>query len=157
MKINLLLNSNNIRSGYLNIDPYALPGDPDKIHGSLVDLDEYVEDGEAVDFLALDIIDYIPSNSVNDVITGWLKKIRHGGTITIGGIDLREVAHAILHHQINLTEANILLYGAQRAPWDYRKATLTIQHVIQALKEQGMKLERKQIVQYHYFVTAKRT
>jgi hypothetical protein len=156
VKVNLLLNSPDIRSDYLNIDPYADPADRDKVTGSLINLDEHVDDGEAVDLLALDIIDYIGSNETNEAIASWLKKLRHGGTITIGGIDLRGVSHAFLHHQISLTEANILLYGAQDAPYNYRKATLTIQHVIDMMIEQDLKVLRKQIQQYKYFVTARR-
>lgn len=156
MKINLLVNSNDVRSGYTNIDPFASPTDTQKVIGNVYDLDEYVDDGEAIDLLALDVIDYVSPASTDAVLDIWIKKIRHGGTITIGGIDMREISHAFLNNKISLTEANILLYGAQRAPYEYRKATLTIQHVINMFKERGFKLERKQIIQYHYYVTARR-
>lgn len=156
MKINLLLNSKAVRSGYTNLDPLAPPGDPDRIPGTLTNLDDFVEDAEATEIVALDVIDFVPSTDTNDVLAHWIRKLRHGGILTIGGVDLRDVCKAVVFQQLNLTEANLLLYGEQEAPWQYRKATLTLQHVINALEEQGMEITRKHSDRFRYCVTARR-
>jgi hypothetical protein len=156
MKINLLYNSNMVRAGYLNLDPFAPPDDPDRINGDIVNLDEYVEDAEATDIIALNVIDFMPSSDTNDIIVGWIKKLRHGGTITIGGVDIRDVAKATIYQQLSLTDTNLLLYGAQRAPWEYKKATLTLQHLINALQGQGMEIMKKHSENFTYHVTARR-
>lgn len=156
MKVNLLINSRDVRSGYINIDPYAVPGDADRVQGSIWDLDDVADDGEVTDLIALDVIDYVGSEQADTVLSGWIGKLRHGATITVGGIDMHEVAHALISRKLGLVEANVLLYGWQQAPWDYRKSTFTIQHVIQFFREKGMKLERKHIHQYKYVITARR-
>jgi hypothetical protein len=156
MKLNLLYNNNMVRAGYTNIDPFAPPDDPDRTNGDIVNLDEYVDDAEATDIIALNVIDFMPSSETNEIIAGWIKKLRHGGTITIGGVDIRDVSKAIIYQQLSLTDANFLLYGAQRAPWEYKKATLTLQHLINALQGQGMEIIKKHSENFTYHVTARR-
>ncbi len=156
MKVNLLIHSNAVRSGFTNVDPLASPGSPDRVQGSVTNLDEIVEDAEATELVALDVIDYVPAPDVPGVIAGWVRKLRHGGQITIGGVDLRDVAKAVVFQQLSPNEAAGLLYGEQVAPWDYRKGTYTIQHVINILLGHGLQIMLKESDRFHYYVTARR-
>ena len=62
MKINLLLDGHAL-SGYKNIDPYGY-GDETKVVGDVENLHDIVEDAEATEILALDIIDFLPLDSI---------------------------------------------------------------------------------------------
>lgn len=156
MKINLLLSDNSPRSGFVNIDPYAPSGDPLRTIGDVTNLDEHCEDAECDELVALDIIDYVPALELDSVLLHWLKKIRHGGSITLGGVDMREVSRAFVAQKISLEDANILFYGAQSAPWQYRKSTLTLQKLIELLESKGLKIVQKRINHFSYSVKAVR-
>lgn len=156
MKINLTLGTDVYRGGYLNLDPLASPGDPIRTRADICNLDEFVDDAEAEDLIALDVIDFLPSPELDNIIDNWTRKIRHGGTITIGGVDLREVAKAFLDQELTLQDTNQLLYGSQKAPCEYRKATLTLQKMIEVLQFKGFKIIQKRIVNYYYHVKAER-
>lgn len=152
MKINLLLNSDQIRNDFLNIDPLA----PNNTIGDITNLDDLVDDAEATEFIALDVIDYLPPSALDAILTNWLKKIRHGGLITIGGVDIMQVAKALYRQEVSMTEANILLYGRQSAPWEYRKTTLTMGAIIGILQQNNFKIIQKRMEIYHYIVKAER-
>ncbi len=156
MKINLTLAEDSPRSGFKNIDPYAPLGHPLRTIGDVANLDEYCEDAECEELVALDVIDYMPALQLDNILSHWLKKIRHGGTIAIGGIDMREVSRAFVSQKLSLEDANLLFYGAQRAPWQYRKSTLTLQKVIDLLESKGLKILQKRINEYSYMVKAER-
>lgn len=156
MKVNLLLNSKSTRSGFLNIDPFATPDTTDKQRGDLCNLDEFVGDAEADELVALDVIDYLPSRELDNIIDNWIRKIRHGGTIVVGGIDIREVAKGLVGQELDLQAANNLLYGFQESPWEYRKATLTLQKLIQVFQSRGFVILQKRLEKYYYEVKAQR-
>jgi hypothetical protein len=156
VKINLVLPGGDARGGYVNIDPYVDPGDKDRVGGSISNLDGVAEDAEVIDLIALDVVDFLPTPDVGGVLSHWVGKIRHGGTITVGGVDIREVAKSLMSQQITAGEADVLLHGAQRAPWEYRKSSSTLQAMISALQGYGFRIERKFVRDYHYYVTARR-
>lgn len=156
MKINLLLNGDGIRSGYLNLDPLADPNDSMKTQGDICNLDEYVDDAEADEIIATDIIDFLPTNDLESVLSHWLSKLRHGGSIVVGGVDIREVARGLLNQRLTLNQANMLLYGGQQSPHDYRKTTLTLQKLLEIFQQLGFKVIQKRQENYFYQVKAER-
>lgn len=155
MKINLLINSTNVRKGFINVDPFATPNDG-KLRGNVGNLDGIVDDAECEVLVCDDVLDFIPQDVSGDVLVNWIKKLRHGGTITIGGVDLREVSLAFSRQEIDLQSANILIYGNQRLPVSYRKSSSTIQHVIGLLKSRGLDILDKKVDSCFYSVTARR-
>lgn len=156
MKVNLLINSNAIRNGFLNIDPFA-HGAEGKTAGDLSNLDSLVDDAECDQLVADDILDYLPMDVRDAALDNWIKKIRHGGTLSIGGVDIREAASAYLLHYIDLKQVTGLIYGQQRLPCEYRKSTMTLQHVIKALNDRGMDIiTKKKYNVCYYTVTARR-
>lgn len=155
MRVNLLLNSPTMRNGFLNIDPFATPGDG-KIYGHVTCLDGHVEDAQASEILASDVLDFLPPKAVNDAVTHWIKKLRHGGTITIGGLDLREVARRLSSHQISIDEANLLVYGEQSSPWQCRKAAVSLPLMADQLQRTGLVVTGKSYREVFYSVTARR-
>jgi hypothetical protein len=154
-KLNLLINGGDLRSGYVNIDPLAV-GQDEVMAGSVGNLDWIADDAECDEIVALDVIDFLSSTETDATLEHWLKKLRHGGTITIGGIDLYEVAKGILHGRIDVAEANFLIHGNQSVPADCRKANTTIQQMIRVLDGLGYELLHKKIDGYKFYITARR-
>jgi hypothetical protein len=124
--------------------------------GDVCNLDHYVCDAECEELIALDVIDFLPSNELDTVIDNWIRKLRHGGSITVGGVDMREVARGLVNQTLTMDRANILLYGAQRQPYEYRKSTLTMQKLLAVFQTRGLKVIQKRLVNYYYHVKAER-
>lgn len=153
MKINLLVNNpEGVRSGFVNLDPLAQQDDPARIPCELSDLTMFVDDGEVTELLAVDVIDYIPAQQKEVVLSHWLKKVAFDGTITIGGLDIYQVAHAIENRQINLVEANRMLYGESVQ----RNGLVNCGQMASLLATAGYEILQKKIFGYNYLVTAKR-
>ena len=101
MRINLLLNNKeNIRQGYLNIDPFADEKD-DRVKGDCINLDKYVCDGEAEEIVAYNILEYYPSESISQIMPNWLKKLSHKGIVVIACTDIDLIAKAIIESFMN--------------------------------------------------------
>jgi hypothetical protein len=156
MKINLLLNDASPRSQFLNIDPLAPPNDPLRVVGDFGDLNEHVDNAECDELIATDILDFLPASQIDDVLNHWVSKIRHGGTITVGGLDLREVSHGVVKHSLNIDDANLLIYGAQQAAWQHRRSATTLQNVLAVLTSKGLKPIKKRVESYFYSITMER-
>jgi hypothetical protein len=156
VKVNLLIGGTDIRNGWTNIDMLAGPSETDRMNGDVGCLDSNVDDAEAAEIVALDIIDFLPVPLVFDALDNWAKKLRHSGTLTIGGVDLREVAKAVSVQQIGINDANAVLYGDHNEPYKYRKSAFTLQYVIQLLQLRGLETVSKQIKNLRYCVTVRR-
>lgn len=136
MKVNILLNSNQIEQDHLNIDPYATKKSVGKVYGNIVNLDEVVHHNSCEEFLARDVIDYIDRNVTPMVLENWLSKIRHGGRIVIGGTDLVEATQAIGLGRVDTNEGMMLLYGTQDKP---KKQCLSIFDLMAFLEQKDLK------------------
>ena len=94
MKVNLLYHSDSMRSGYVNVDPFAEEGS-DKVKLKLDNLDEVASNAECTDLVAVDVLDHYNSFEVDKVLDHWVRKLRKQGTLTVGGMDLTEVTEAL--------------------------------------------------------------
>jgi predicted SAM-dependent methyltransferase len=152
MKINLMHGSGTILSGFINID------DTQNNKMRVDNLDKICEDSECDEIIAEDVIDYFSSKEVDLIIQGWVSKLRHGGKIVIGGIDLDEICKSLYNKRINLVEANILIFGNQKHPWEFRKSGLTSILLVKVLKNYGLNIIKKRInlINYHYVIEAER-
>lgn len=154
MKINLLLADNSPRSGFINLDPLAPPDDPLRKQGDFGNLDEYVDDAECDELIATDVIDFIAPTQVLYVINHWKSKIRHGGTLVIGGLDLRRVAIELINHRLSMTEANLIIHGTQESPWQSRRSSYGLQTMLNHF--QDFKVLQKRFDYCHYSLKVQR-
>jgi hypothetical protein len=155
MKINLLYNSNNLLSGYLNIDPLSSEDDIQsgkKVQGNIFDLNWAVEDAECTSIVAEDIINYVPAENIAQVLDNWVRKLRHNGTIIITGVDLYEVCRGINGRYIDLENANQLFYGETGE----KKSILSGSDLTRALEECGLKIIKNRYNSYKYTIEAER-
>lgn len=145
MKINLVLdNPSAIKEGYLNIDPLAPLGKTNLTRDTFQELRE-VDDAEAEEIIALDIIDYFSPIEIMTFLDIWVKKLKHGGIITLGFVDIYQLCKAVIAREINLQEANVELHGNQTKPWKTRRATMSIDFIAKALEARGLKIINKRL------------
>jgi hypothetical protein len=157
MKLNLLLdNKFHTREGYLNLDPFANTGEGEiRKRANLKELNE-VDDGEVEDLIAIDVIDYYPPVEVNQMLTLWSRKLKHGGSITIGFTDLYQLVKAVSSRVLNLEEANAAFHGTQETPWRIRRSTLSIDYVAKVLESTGLRIKIKRLYSNKAIVRAAR-
>lgn len=153
MKINLLMNSNAVLSGFLNID--ILPGE-NKVQGDLSNLDSLVDDASCTEIVARNVLEYVPHTKVLDVLTHWVKKLSHGGKITINTTDLRSVAKGILRDTISIDETLSVLYGPLNNPLNCKKSAMTAHTLSALLSSLGLVITNKMIDSYEISITAER-
>lgn len=169
LKINLLLdNPKDCLSGYVNIDPLAELSCKDgriqcdiaqtgsATEGGPQGFDAVCDDAEATEINAIGVLSYFPAPIINDIFAYWQKKLRHGGILRIGDVDLIEVSKATFLGAVTLEDANILLYGEQDKPWRYRKCCMTINQVVYALQNLGYKILKKRVSDNQFIVEAQR-
>lgn len=156
MKVNLLRNApDDAMNGFLNIDPFA-DGKDCRKQGDLADLSFFVEDAEATEIVARDILDFYDKSLWERTLDGWIKKLRHGGKIVVGGVDIYEVSKAVSNYSISTADANRLLHGEQDAPWNFRKTNATLFDMTGLLESKGLKVMKKRMSEFHYIVEAVR-
>jgi hypothetical protein len=131
MNVNLLLdNPGDVRSGYLNIDNFAQPNDKyGRIPGDVFSL-SLIDDGELTELIVLDILDYVPACKLDEVLENWLRKLGHGGTITVSVVDIREVSRAIFNNRLSIDDANELIHGKQEKEWQFKKIVVILRAVV---------------------------
>lgn len=155
MKINLLYGVGDYLNGYLNIHPFSVEETDSLKIGDVKNLDKWVQDAEAKEILATDVIDYLPLNEVNPTITNWVKKLRHKGTLVIGGVDLFEISKGVYQYELDIPTANKLLHGLQQEPHLFRRANFTIFGITDYLANtHGLVIMKKRITGYTYTVEA---
>ena len=159
MKVNLLLdNPHDVRSGYLNLDPFAPePDSHGRIRCEIVNLNKLVDAGEAEEIVAHDIIGYFPPKQIDEILDNWLSKLAHKGTLTLSAVDFREVSHKTLGNIITIDQINSLVYGDQRQPWEFRKSAFTLPLLITMFESRGFRIMSKRIQDHKAVVTVYRS
>lgn len=159
VKVNLLLdNPGDCRSGHLNLDPFApdIDDHSGRVKGDVFNLDAFVDDGEAEEIVALDILDYFPANEVDDILQNWLRKLARGGKLTIGVVDVREISRAILHNKLTYDEIGELLYGKQEFAWQYKRSGYTLFQLVAVFEGLGYRILSRRVHNYRAIVTVER-
>lgn len=136
MKVNLLIGGYPL-NGYLNLDPLAQPNDSSKVSHGLENLDDIVDNNECDEFLAHKVIDAFPVNTRQQVLGHWLSKVEHGGLFTLSGLDINKATRLIASGDINLNDANILLYGPCINMWSINKGVWSINDAVNAILSTG--------------------
>jgi predicted SAM-dependent methyltransferase len=114
MKLNLGCGSD-IRNGYINIDRLP-PGQvaPDVYRqGDIQTLDWITEDGTVEEILALDCLEYLPTNVIQLALKNWASKLVSGGTMKILVPDCHAIAKSFANGQFSLAEYSQMTFGTQ--------------------------------------------
>lgn len=115
MKINLGC-GNDVRTGYINIDRMPQGKAPPETYrqGDINSLDWLVEDGTVDEIIAMDCLEYLPTNGVEQALTNWAQKLSAGGTLKILVPDCHAIANAFVLGQFNLQEYSHTILGTQK-------------------------------------------
>jgi hypothetical protein len=124
MKVNLYIPPQTETEGCLNIN---LAGDKG--------IDEFVDDAEADEIFAIDVLSTYHFSKMNNVLGKWVSKLAHGGKITVGFIDLMFVAKTIHNRTMSILKANELLYGD-----GLKGSAFSLEMIKIALEEKGIKI-----------------
>lgn len=153
-KINLIYGVGDTLNTHININPFVEEESENVIRGDVVNLDKHVDDSEATELIATDVLNYIPLGKCGEAIENWIKKVRAGGKIVVGGVDLLEVCKDFSQYRIDITEANLLIHGRQDKPYLHRKNNLTITTLCEYFLSAGLKINKKRIKDYKMIVEA---
>jgi len=153
MKINLLYGTPAM-SGYLNVDHLGIS--KDAYHGNIRELTEFVDDAEATEIIAIDVINFFNKNEILSIIDHWVSKLRHEGRIIIGAIDSHSVCKDFCEYSLTISDINSMLYGEEE-PY-IRKNAITMVSLAHYLEtNHKLKILKKQSIEYKILVEAERS
>jgi hypothetical protein len=151
VRLNLLLDNHaDARSGYLNLS--AKPGEG--ITQCAVDkLEAVVDCNEVSELVAYDILDTVPTEQADALLTHWLSRLAHGGELTISVVDVGEVARDFLHNKLDINQFNSLIHGETICP---RRCALSLNYLCAVLENKGMIVLKKRVHNYRAIVSCRR-
>lgn len=157
-KVNLIYGAGDIMHTHVNINPFAEDADGiNIIRSDITNLDKHVDDSELNELRSVDVINYVEIDKVESTINNWCQKIRLGGKIVIGGIDLMEVCKSFSEYKSDLTEANILLHGPQDKPYLVRRSSFTAVGLSEYLESKfNFRIIKKRVNSYRAIIEARR-
>lgn len=119
---------------YRNID--MNPKSPHVERGDITNLDTLSVAANSVDEIrAVDCLQMIPLQMLQNTLRNWVHKLRKNGTIIIQSHDIQVVANKVAFEQITIQQANEIAYGTQERP---NRSLITIGLIENILKELGM-------------------
>ena len=157
LKVNLKISGPNINN-FLNIDPLSNPNDPNCVAANFDNIDALVDHNSCSQLLALDVLDYLPLQMRAQVLNNWACKISHGGTIIVGGLDIREAARAIYYQNLDiLREGNLMLFGPADHIMRLKKSLVTIDDTVNMIMQTNQfSIISKKFDGLNYLVEARR-
>jgi 2-polyprenyl-3-methyl-5-hydroxy-6-metoxy-1,4-benzoquinol methylase len=150
MRINLLYDSPDIRSGYVNVDPFSIDN-PDKICCDLQEL-SFCSVGEAQEILCIDILSQYNLEDASKIFSELVSKLAHGGSITISDLNAYEVARIFTVGKLTPTDFSQLLFGHKHP----KKSIHSIDTIVQGFGQFGLQITAKKLEGYKFSVTGVR-
>lgn len=143
MKLNLGCGAD-VRSGYINIDiiPQNNMSQDRYRQGDIGSLDWLTEDKTVDEIIALDCLEYLPTNIVKQALTNWAQKLSTGGTLKILVPDCHAVAKAFVQGQFNLQEYSQIIFGTQEGN-DNRLTVIDTVTLLNILQDIGLTISLK--------------
>lgn len=143
MKLNIGCGTD-IRSGYVNIDrlpPGQISSDVYK-QGDIQSLDWMTEDGTVDEIVALDCLEYLPTNAIKQALTNWANKLIVGGILKILVPDCHAIAKSFTQGQFSLQEYSQMIFGTQEGN-DNRLSIVDAVTLLSTLQEIGLTISLK--------------
>jgi predicted SAM-dependent methyltransferase len=143
MKINLGC-GNDVRSGYINIDRLPSNQVPPDIYrqGDISSLDWLTEDNTVNEIIALDCLEYLPTNVIKQALINWAQKLSVGGILKILVPDCHAIAKSFAQGQFSLKEYSQMILGTQEGN-DNRLAVIDAATLLSILQEIGLTISLK--------------
>lgn len=136
----LRLTNHDLLSGYFNLSPLFKENELG-IQGAKVnffelkEVEQYIENSSCKEIIAESVLDYCPYNHGGDFISYFVKKLRKGGKLVIGGTDSLVLAKNYVNGQLTHEEFNVLAYGTQETVFDIKRGLFTIREIDKFINE----------------------
>lgn len=158
MKLNLIRHEVDFLTSYKNLSLFPIICNGTKTEFSdFINLDSICDDAEVTEIRAEDILDFMSQPQAEKAINSWIKKLRHGGGISIGGIDTYEVCRMLYQSKIDTKTANVMLRGDQTNPINFRKNGTCLIDMANYLQSRGLKIIKKILNNEKYLIVAQRS
>ena len=86
---------------------------------------------------------------IEELIDSWIKKLRHGGKLVIGGVDAFEVCRAVAHTSLSIKEFNQIIHEG-------RSSQISISELSEILSRKGLTILKKRLSGFNMIVEAQR-
>ena len=145
MKIFITNNPERAPKTHLVLSPKIEENNDMECHIPLHDqnLDEYADDGELEELVSDGTVEYIPIHKVMEVLMGWVKKIKHGGTIIVSGVDAYLTAKAFVDGYISIEQFNVYVHGTPNE--DNKTVNLTTIGIVNLMVSLGLTIKHKRL------------
>lgn len=104
-------------------------------------IDAIVDDGEAEQILAINVLNYIEYEKTKNVLTNWFNKLKYDGTMTVSFFDFLEIARLLSLGDLQINDAKKLFYGEQKEGWAFFKSGISLEEVRLFFKTIKCKIE----------------
>lgn len=94
-------------------------------------------------------LDFIPYQERDKVLSVVLKKIKHGGKVSIDGFEIVAIAQFICNYKLDIDNANDVLFNG-------RKSCVQLNDLLKRVAEHGFVFSMVKIDSCKYFVEAER-
>lgn len=138
MKIHITENIENMIEGY-NMVPV--------IYGKIDSISKY-PDNSITEIIAIDALDSIPENLLNDFMRQVISKMRIGCRVIFGGIELGLIARNIINGKINSEEFNSIVYS--------KKSIHSSSDILKILEFSNLNIDSVTIKGNNYEITSSR-
>lgn len=101
-------------NGYLNLDAATQNNEKDRVACDPMNIDPLVDHNELDEFIINDILDYLPLPARQKCLNHLLTKVSHQGKVVITGINPYEVSRLVHNGQLDIQQANSIIYGIGR-------------------------------------------
>lgn len=101
------------------------------------------------------LTDKIPLSSIGSVVNTYVSKLRHGAKILFSGTDINQVCLGVVNRQLDVVEANALLYGGPE-PHNLNSGLYSINDISALLQGLGLRITKKAFSGLQYIVEAER-
>lgn len=91
-----------------------------------------------------------------NMVSQWVKKLRHGGTLVIGGTDCYELSRNYVLGNLNTLEFNSAMFGNQESPWSMKQSSMSLKDLVDLMESVGLHVMKKRVYGVQMVVEAKR-
>lgn len=117
----------------------------------LNNLSDFIDDSECKELVLDNVIQYVPFNQIPNLLLLLIKKLRHGGKITINFVETIEVFKKFVNGQLNLIDLNKAIFGENK-----HASIVSIPTICEVFENSGLIIRLKQLNEFNATIEAER-
>lgn len=107
-----------------------------------------ISDNECEEILAYDVLNYFSTNKLQECLVSLVGKLRLGGKLVVGGVDIRLFARFLINNMISEEEGSAVV--------EQLKSMSTVDQITNILESLGVQIAIVDVSGIHFKITAKR-